>query len=370
LAISAGFFLTSLSVYSYNIAKDYHATKNIGSLSAVNSKQNSVEQNTSIDTSKSEQSILKNTNQGNSKNTQLNSDKLLTASSMALEFSSKSQNKEPNKEIEIKIIENKSINEIEQDKSATPREVIVEKKLETPAPKSSIVSNPEIAKYKVFEGSQWKEVYEKAKSNYENITYNYDGLNYFGNDNVNQVAIDLAIKRGFIKRGLVSDQSKLVYIEGYPVQPNMANSIKELFKEMRDNGLSITFLSGFRGIPEQSTVFGDEFYKQSFYSLGREISNQEILDRKADGVFNKSYDTVALPGYSRHHYGYTIDVTQPGTFYKDFESTKAYEWMSKDNFYNVKKYGIIPSYPKGVEYQGPEPESWEFIYVGKEDLLK
>jgi hypothetical protein len=241
-----------------------------------------------------------------------------------------------------------------------------------PAQKETIPSEPnqDIAKYKVFEGNQWKELFEQAKNNYSNITMDYTGLNYFGEEEVNQVVIELATKRGFVKRAMVEDLGQLVYLEGLPLQPKAADALKNLFKEMRDEGHSIVFLSGFRGIVEQSQVFGDEFYKQSINSFGREISNLEILQREGDNAINRSYDTVALPGYSRHHFGYTVDLTEAGTYYKDFANTASYEWMSKDNFYNVKKHGIIPSYPKGVEAQGPEPESWEFVYVGREVLLK
>jgi D-alanyl-D-alanine carboxypeptidase len=392
LILSAGFFFTSVSVYSFNAAKDYFvATKN-ESLSAENQSQYSVSSTNNITSNLKKHVNLKVEEPLPFQKPENVSNADTTVFATSQNSSLNDKNNKPNNEIEVKIIENNQqsnqssrgepVSPLNDAKNplvatqsqnnpkpveATPTLPLTEIKNET---KSQPNENPEIIKYKTFEGSQWKEVYEKAKLSYENITNNYEGLNYFGADNVNQVAIDLATKRGFTKRSLVADQSKLVNVEGYLIQPKMADSIKELFKEMRDNGLSIIFLSGFRGIPEQSTVFGEEFYKQSIINRSREVSNQEILDRKADGVFNKSYDTVALPGYSRHHYGYTIDVTEPGTYYKSFESTKAYEWMSKDNFYNVKKHGLIPSYPKGVDYQGPEPESWEFVYVGKENLLR
>jgi D-alanyl-D-alanine carboxypeptidase len=379
LTLSGVFFLTSISVYSFGAAKDYFFAKSPNSPSATAQSQNLLEEMPIIHNLKSKTISLGKSNL-QSVNT-VNGDTEATSTKQI--SNSTSENKKPNNEIEVKIIESVTATTVSpsSDSKLSP---VTPQKQNNPKPveaTSTVIpgsignppqptTNAEIAKYKVFEGSQWKDLYEKAKLSYENITNDYTGLNYFGEDNVNQVAIDLATKRGFTKRSLVADQSQLVNVEGYLIQPKMADSIKELFKEMRDNGLSITFLSGFRGIPEQSTVFGEEFYKQSIINRNREISNQEILDRKADGVFNKSYDTVALPGYSRHHYGYTIDVTEPGTYYKSFESTKAYEWMSRDNFYNVKKHGLIPSYPKGVEYQGPEPESWEFVYVGTENLLR
>jgi LAS superfamily LD-carboxypeptidase LdcB len=259
------------------------------------------------------------------------------------------------KEIEVKVVVSSS----ELPKISEIKEVKPE------LPLTKVVQN---SSYKILEGNQWKEVYEKAKQSYPNTKSEYGGLNYFGDPTVNQVVIDISLQRGFTKRNIVDDESKLVNVEGYLVQKPMADALIQMFADMRANGHNIVFLSGYRGIPDQSSVFGTEFYNQSLYYFGREVSNQEILDRKADQVINKTLNLAALPGYSRHHQGYAVDLTEAGTYYRDFARTGSYEWMSKNNFENTKKYGIIPSYPKGVELQGPEPESWEFVYVGKEFL--
>ena len=270
------------------------------------------------------------------------------------------------KEIEVKIIETKPPSELQIAEIVPPKPVQV-----IPENKTQPISEPKIEnqKYKIFQGNEWKDIYEKAKLSYPNIKSEYGGLNYFGDPALNQIVIDITLQRGFVKRNLVADESQLMYLEGYPIQKQMGEAITQVFKEMRNDGHPIIFLSGYRGIAEQSQVFGAEFSKQSYAIFGREVTDQEILDRMADNVINKTLETVALPGYSRHHQGYTVDVTESGTYYKDFEKTGSYEWMSKDNFANLKKYGIIPSYPKGVQEQGPEPESWEFVYVGKENLL-
>ena len=262
--------------------------------------------------------------------------------------------------IEIKVLEKSQMVEQNQRVESQTTKTVEETKVETPKV---------VTKFKTLEGNQWKELYEKSKLSYPNTKSEYGGLDYFGDPALNKVATDIALQRGFVKRSVVADESQMIYYEGYPIQKLMGDSMSKMFKEMRENGHSIIFLSGHRGIVEQSQVFGQEFTKQSFAILGHEASNEEILNRKADAVISKSLETVALPGYSRHHLGYTIDVTESGTYYKDFEKTGSYEWMSKDNFANLKKYGIIPSYPKGVQDQGPEPESWEFVYVGT-DILK
>ena len=40
-----------------------------------------------------------------------------------------------------------------------------------------------------------------------------------------------------------------------------------------------------------------------------------------------------------------------------------------DNFYNAKRFGFIPSYPDDLNAQGPNPEPWEFVWVGV-DLIE
>jgi LAS superfamily LD-carboxypeptidase LdcB len=227
----------------------------------------------------------------------------------------------------------------------------------------------ELLKYKYFEGDEWKNTYEQAKSNYENIKNESITMDYFGDTKANAVAVEIAEKRGFTKRMLVKDESQLYSFEGQKLQKPMLDALTQLFKEMRANKLKIKIISGFRGIEEQSQIFDEEFKNASKAETGKEFTIQEIIDRKADNAITKALETVALPGYSRHHFGYTIDIAEDGTDYKQFETTKSYEWMSKDNFFNTKKYGIIPSYPKGVTGQGPEPESWEFVYVGTKNTL-
>ncbi len=38
--------------------------------------------------------------------------------------------------------------------------------------------------------------------------------------------------------------------------------------------------------------------------------------------------------------------------------------MAADNYRVAKQFGFIPSYPSGAGAQGPEPEPWEYVYVG------
>ena len=78
---------------------------------------------------------------------------------------------------------------------------------------------------------------------------------------------------------------------------------------------------------------------------------------------------VAPPGYSRHQTGYAIDLATADHGINEFRLSEAYAWLAADNFLEAKRHGFIPSYPAGVQNQGPDPEPWEFFYVGVENLV-
>ena len=91
-----------------------------------------------------------------------------------------------------------------------------------------------------------------------------------------------------------------------------------------------------------------------------------IYDEKINEVLTVS----SIPGYSKHHSGYAADFGCGNDYLVySFAETECYEWLSADNFKNSRMYGFIPSYPNNGGVQGPDPEPWEFVWVGSE-LLK
>jgi LAS superfamily LD-carboxypeptidase LdcB len=73
---------------------------------------------------------------------------------------------------------------------------------------------------------------------------------------------------------------------------------------------------------------------------------------------------TAVPGYSRHHTGYTVDIACENQTTLSFIYTVCFKWLSQNNYERTKKFGWIPSYPEEAVLQGPEPESWEYVWVG------
>jgi D-alanyl-D-alanine carboxypeptidase len=72
----------------------------------------------------------------------------------------------------------------------------------------------------------------------------------------------------------------------------------------------------------------------------------------------------APPGYSKHHTGYVIDLALPGQDHNAFGRSAAYQWLIADNYLVLKSFGFVPSYPEEGPPQGPNPEAWEYAFVG------
>lgn len=128
-------------------------------------------------------------------------------------------------------------------------------------------------------------------------------------------------------------------------------------------GIPLQITSAYRSIEFQRGVF-----LQRMRDAG--ISASGIADGYSDLAVSRVMDEVAPPGFSRHHNGYTIDLACDGVGLHGFKHTVCYEWISDNNFEIAKQHGWIPSYPEEAKQQGPEPEPWEFIWVGTINLYE
>jgi D-alanyl-D-alanine carboxypeptidase len=88
---------------------------------------------------------------------------------------------------------------------------------------------------------------------------------------------------------------------------------------------------------------------------------KQIIQRKlaAGQSWDKILRVSALPGYSEHHRGRTIDVTTPGCqpLTEEFENTSGFLWLTR----RAGEFGFKMTYPRdnelGVAY---EPWHWTF----------
>jgi len=145
-------------------------------------------------------------------------------------------------------------------------------------------------------------------------------------------------------------KNKLVLIEpNIEVHMDMRDSLLEMRKEAKKDGIYLVFLSGYRSINLQNKIF---------YSL-KSIRNQEASERAR---------VSAPPGYSEHSTGFAIDIgdaTQRETdFETEFENTQAFRWLLN----NAAKYHFKLSFNKDNKYIDYEP--WHWRYEGSIEALK
>lgn len=208
-----------------------------------------------------------------------------------------------------------------------------------------------------FTGDEFVELFDNIDARrMNNQEYDY---HIYDNQEINDYINALGEQRGYQRRSYANEDELIVFndLETFPF---IKNAYIGLRNEMQEENLSLHLVSGYRDFENQKNIF--------LQKLG--IAQPELIptgayDKELDIVFEKT----APPGYSKHHTGYAVDFGC-GDKYLVFEflETDCYAWMSENNFERVKKYGFIPSYPQDVEYQGPNPEPWEYVWVGTQVL--
>ena len=170
-----------------------------------------------------------------------------------------------------------------------------------------------------------------------------------GNAELDEHIRALGEARGYVRRPEPS--GGLAYADGRLLQPTAAAAWEQLQAAAAAAGHSIDITSGYRSAANQRTIWLDRMFGTS------------------DEALDFLMQTVAVPGYSKHHTGYAIDLRSGASSLYAFQNTAAYAWLSENNFANAMAYGWLPSYPEGVENIGPNPEPWEFVYVGLDNIL-
>lgn len=140
------------------------------------------------------------------------------------------------------------------------------------------------------------------------------------------------------------------------LQPLAADAWSKLREASRREGYPISLLSAFR-----SPKYQQDLFKERLMSRGVTIT--QIVNGSADAEIDATLQVTAVPGYSRHHSGYTIDLwCEDGS--TAFVESRCYDWISENDYKMAMEFGWIPSYPEGATDQGPEPEPWEYVWVG------
>lgn len=201
--------------------------------------------------------------------------------------------------------------------------------------------------YSKLTGDEFKRLFlDSSHPNTKNIV---DPPTITGDKALDDKIRSLAEARGYILQKV--PKTDLQEIDGALLQHKLAESWSQLRDQAAKEGITLKIESGMRTVDEQRQLFLER--------LGTATSDAQI---------NQVLSMTAPPGYSRHHSGYVIDIADESAAV--FEYSGGYKWLSKDDFLVAKKLGVIPSYPNGAKNQGPEPEAWEYVWVGEELLLQ
>jgi LAS superfamily LD-carboxypeptidase LdcB len=183
-----------------------------------------------------------------------------------------------------------------------------------------------------------------------------------GNKTADERIRAIAAKRGFVLTAVpVSPITRIAeprLLGDDLLQLYAAISWSFLKASARRDDIPLSLLSAYR-----SPAYQRQLFTQRLYATG--ATPGTIAAGKSDALVAKTLTMTAPPGYSRHHTGYTIDLAcEDGS--SAFVQSVCYRWIRADNYKIAKFAGWIPSYPAGAGAQGPEPEPWEYVWVGKD----
>ena len=212
---------------------------------------------------------------------------------------------------------------------------------------------PKAKTLKIFTADEFRDMYNSFA--YPNTEIINEQTSITNNLTADQRIRKLAEARGYRLRSAPVSDSFVTISPGNQLQRRAADDWTALFEAAKKDQINLSVSEGYRSADDQKAIFTSRLDG---------LSPAAIAKGSVDSRVDKVLEKTAPPGYSRHHSGYTIDLVCDNQPYAKFESTICFEWLSNDNYKNAKLAGWIPSYPEGTKQQGPEPESWEYVWVG------
>jgi D-alanyl-D-alanine carboxypeptidase len=212
---------------------------------------------------------------------------------------------------------------------------------------------------RVFSDNEFKVFYDNLLL--PNLTRVENPPSISGNDIADARIRKLAEDRGYRLRS--SPTVALGSVDGYPLQIPVVASWNSLKAAAAKAGLSMSIVSAYRSVDNQRSLF-----LQRLAATGATID--QVAEGTADAKVNEVLITSSIPGYSKHHTGYTLDFACAGFAFEDFKNSPCQTWIAADNYKVSKEAGFIPSYPPLADLQGPDPEAWEYVWVGVDQLYQ
>lgn len=232
----------------------------------------------------------------------------------------------------------------------------------TPIVSTIPVKPPKSGVLKQFTGEQFKELYRSTV--YPNTQGFTEPPPITGNLEADNRIRRLAEERGYrmtsVPRQAIIKINEPRLDNDDLLQPLAAKGWQSLKEAARQAGLSLTLISAYRSPQYQRDLFTSRLYANG-------VTAEQVAAARADEAVKETLTQAALPGYSRHHTGYTVDLwCEDGSV--TFLTSSCFQWIHANNYQHAKENGWIPSYPEGADEQGPEPEPWEYVWVGRDKL--
>lgn len=148
---------------------------------------------------------------------------------------------------------------------------------------------------------------------------------------------ELSLRRIFREAEELISVGQDIYGREQKLTPAAAAAWEAMKTAAEKDGETLQLVSAFRSVDHQ-----------------RQIIEQKLA---AGQSWEKICWVSALPGFSEHHTGRTIDVTTPGSkaLEEEFESTSAFRWLKR----RAGEFGFTMTYPRGNEF-GIAYEPWHW----------
>jgi zinc D-Ala-D-Ala carboxypeptidase len=128
-----------------------------------------------------------------------------------------------------------------------------------------------------------------------------------------------------------------IYQRDQRLTPAAAQAWNTMRTNAEQNGETLQLVSAFRSVDYQ----------------------KQLIQRKltAGQTWEQILRVSALPGYSEHHTGRTIDITTPDfkPLTEEFEHSSAFKWLTQ----RAKEFGFTMTYPRDNEF-GIAYEPWHW----------
>jgi D-alanyl-D-alanine carboxypeptidase len=223
----------------------------------------------------------------------------------------------------------------------------------------------ELLQYKTFSANGFRDLYESLAAPPPR-----EAPEVTGEAAADLRIVRLARARGYRLRALADPAGLADAGAGRLLEPQVLEAWRGLQAQAAAQGQRLELVSGFRSVERQRAIFLGALAGRGRRLLGRDFTPAEIARGDADQALDEVLAESAPPGFSRHHTGRALDVNDPssGRPFTEFGGSRAYRWLAADNFLAPKRFGFIPSYPPGADAQGPDPEPWELVWVGRQAL--